>query len=773
MLELIFQGFLEWAYGLVLECWQFFSTALLDIMSMDFAYLKSHVPIVDDIMQILVAVGWALLLGNLVFQALRSMVSGLGFEGEDPKLLFARTFVFSFLLLASPQICEIGLSMTSRIIDLLQIPDAVNVTLVDESVFGAMNASWLLVIIFGFIIMFKVLKLLLEIAERYLILAMLTITAPLAFAMGGSRSTSEIFSGWCRMFGSMCLLMVTNVVFFKMLLSVLSTVPSGIDVLAWMVLILSIVKVARKADAIITRIGLNPAITGDSLGRGLPGTLTYMVVRTVASQVTKAVGKSTGGIDKGKSPGTSPGSSGGPRMGGPAGSRVGGAGATSYAKQNASQQTTNQQTSTHQGASQQSASQGAVYQSDNVQAGAQQTTTQEYTAGSTYQSGAQVRHASPKGAQDRKTSVPPGTRRSPTHVKAQTITGARAESGKPDAAGRAGAMVSAGAVDAAGAAAVSHIKTGSPVPERAATHGTPAIAQRSPAGKRASGTDITNARGTVAPASQKQMGKSMPGRQVTYRAPSAVQPGSAETPTIPSSSRMTQVSSQKVQGGTVNGTTQSVERTRITVGQTTQDAAPVSTQKSSPSVKAVSSSTPAPTGGQPMQARHADTRFTQRPAQIAPKAATAQQNPSITRQTTIHTENSQHGPAGKPTTAPAQQSVRETRSGRRGIPTGTAVPTKARQHSPARQEPRQTSASAVPTVKGTIPGLHPGSAGTAAVSHQTTQARQTAGGTNSVPAAIGQQAGKRAASTTTATFKGHVKKEEETTPSRKQRGKKK
>lgn len=141
MLELIFQGFMEWAYGLTLECWQYFSSSLLDIMSMDFAYLKTHVPVIDDIMQVLMAVGWALLIGNLVFQALKSMASGLGFEGEDPKLLFTRTFVFSFLLLASPQICDIGLSMTSKIIDLLQIPDAVNVQLVDESVFGSPDRS--------------------------------------------------------------------------------------------------------------------------------------------------------------------------------------------------------------------------------------------------------------------------------------------------------------------------------------------------------------------------------------------------------------------------------------------------------------------------------------------------------------------------------------------------------------------------------------------------------------------------------------------------------
>ena len=50
--------------------------------------------------------------------------------------------------------------MTSKIIELLQIPDAVNVTFVDESVFRAIGAAWLLVIIFGIIVMFKVFKLL-------------------------------------------------------------------------------------------------------------------------------------------------------------------------------------------------------------------------------------------------------------------------------------------------------------------------------------------------------------------------------------------------------------------------------------------------------------------------------------------------------------------------------------------------------------------------------------------------------------------------------------
>ena len=425
MLELIFQGFLEWAYGLVLECWEYFSTALLDIMSMDFAYLKSHVPVMDDIMQVLMAVGWALLIGNLVFQALKSMASGLGFEGEDPKLLFTRTFVFSFLLLASPQICGIGLSLTAKIIDLLQIPTAVHVTLVDESVFGHLAASWLLVILFGVIVMFKVFRLLLEIAERYVILAVLTMTAPLAFAMGGSRSTSDIFSGWCRMFGSMCVLMTTHVIFFKMLLSVLATVPSGLDVLPWIVLLLTIVKVARKADAIITRIGLNPAITGDSLGRMLPGALTYMIVRSATSRITRTIGRTTGNGGRGGFYGASPRGR-GPRTGGPSGGQS--AAGSFYQR-------------AWQSARQTSGQQDFSAQSRDAQTGSVHSAAQEHGAYTAAQSSSVIQQTSFNKASERKRSAMPETRRVPESMPHGSYT---SPNGIHDTAGKAAPQTESG-----------------------------------------------------------------------------------------------------------------------------------------------------------------------------------------------------------------------------------------------------------------------------------------------------------------------------------------
>ena len=405
MLELLFQGFIEWIYGLILECWEYFASVLFDLMSLDFAYLREHMPVIDTIRQIMLGVGWALLIGNLVFQATRGMAAGLGFDAEDPKLLFTRTFAFSFLLVASPQICELGLNMTSTVIELLQMPDAVDITFADEASFAGMAGAWLLVVICGIIVMFQTFKLIMEMAERYFILAVLTITSPLAFGMGGSRNTSDIFNGWCRMFGSMCLLMATNVMFVKMLLSVLSYYPSGLDVLPWMVLVVTIVKVAKKADSILARIGLNPAMTGDPLGRGFPGAMTMMVVRSMVSNAAHTLGRN------GNQPRSGSGNS---KPNAPTGPRSGGSGSASNvnAPSHANgyhHSTSAQQNSANPAFNQESISaQTVAAQTDTVQSAT------EKMAGAFPQAAPAGTGKQPNST--RKTAVPPGTRRAPGHV---------------------------------------------------------------------------------------------------------------------------------------------------------------------------------------------------------------------------------------------------------------------------------------------------------------------------------------------------------------------
>ena len=73
-------------------------------------------------------------------------------------------------------------------------------------VFVALALGLILVLILAW----NYLKLLCEAAERYVLLGVLVFTAPVAFAMGASQSTSNIFKSWCRMFAGQVFLLLMN-----------------------------------------------------------------------------------------------------------------------------------------------------------------------------------------------------------------------------------------------------------------------------------------------------------------------------------------------------------------------------------------------------------------------------------------------------------------------------------------------------------------------------------------------------------------------------------
>lgn len=307
ILEKLVKALFEWLASLWYEMVEFLLDQLMELFNVDLSYFAERVPVIGDIANIFVAVGWALLIGNLAYQAMRSMVSGVGIEAEEPARLFLRTAMFSFLLLVSRQICDIGFGLSATVMKMLQVPDAITFEPFGEETFDTLpNAGWLIVIIVNVVIQWQLIRLFFEVAERYVILCVLTYCAPLAFAMGGSKSTSDIFRGWLRMFASMCVLMVFNLVFVKLVLSALSTDPNGAAIIPWAMLVVGIVRMAKKMDGIILRIGMNPALTGDPLGTHFPGALTAMTLRSIASIVTHTAAKNTPSAGHGNTSGPPP-----------------------------------------------------------------------------------------------------------------------------------------------------------------------------------------------------------------------------------------------------------------------------------------------------------------------------------------------------------------------------------------------------------------------------------------------------------------------------------
>ena len=299
------KGLIEWIYGLIEDMADYVFGDIIDVMTMDMDYFRKAAPIVNDISEIILALGWALLLGNLVFQLLKSIMSGAGFEGEDPKLLFMRTFAFSFLLLASPQICEMCTKMTGTVVAYLNIPRSFAFSPPTSLMFSAAGGvSWLIAIIVSIILIIQLIKLFFDIGERYVITCVLTFMAPLAFAMGGSKNTGDIFKGWCRMYGSMNLMLIMNIIFLKLITNALVNVMAS-NVIIWIVFIMALTRVARKIDAHIAKIGLNPGQTSNSVGVRFPGGMTLVVVRTLASLVGKNMGGMKGGSGGGNRSGGS------------------------------------------------------------------------------------------------------------------------------------------------------------------------------------------------------------------------------------------------------------------------------------------------------------------------------------------------------------------------------------------------------------------------------------------------------------------------------------
>lgn len=289
LLEPIMKGLIEWIYEMVVGIMEYAAKELVGVMSMDMAYFEQTAPVIKDITNIILALGWGMLIANMVFQSTKAMMSGVGFESEDPKHIFCRTFVFAFLLLASKQICNLAMGITENVIELLQIPSALDFSIPDQSMFDiSSSVKWLIVIVVGFILIFQYIKLLFEIGERYVVTSVLTFFSPLAFAMGGSKNTNDIFKGWCRMYGSMMVMMIMNIVFLKLILSAMGNVTKG-SVLIWLVFVVALTRVARKIDSHIGKIGLNPAQTGDGVGSRLPGMMTMVAVRTMASTIGRNI----------------------------------------------------------------------------------------------------------------------------------------------------------------------------------------------------------------------------------------------------------------------------------------------------------------------------------------------------------------------------------------------------------------------------------------------------------------------------------------------------
>ncbi len=206
------------------------TTSVLGALGCDMTVFLRYFPAAETMYDIFVGLAIGLILLNWVWQLFRNFGAGAGIEAEDPMKLSFRSVLFIFCAYYSDSIVNIILGiggtpykwiMTSEL-PALSFADFNSVMLTIIGVVANGGVA-LITLVLVLMLAWNYLKLLFEAAERYVLLGVLVYTAPVAFAMGASQTTSNIFKSWCRMFGGQVFLLVMNAWCLRLFTSMFGT----------------------------------------------------------------------------------------------------------------------------------------------------------------------------------------------------------------------------------------------------------------------------------------------------------------------------------------------------------------------------------------------------------------------------------------------------------------------------------------------------------------------------------------------------------------------
>ena len=222
----ILDGIVEWLAEQVMHGLDLINTSVLGALGCDMAVFLRYFPAAQTMYEAFVALAIGLVLLMWVWNLFKNFGLGIGSEAEDPIKLTVRSVLFLVLVWYAGDIVDMALTIGGTPYDWILTSALPSLNFADFSsvlltIIGvcANGAVALIALILVLILAWNYLKLLCEAAERYVLLGVLVFTAPVAFAMGASQSTSDIFKSWCRMFAGQVFLLMMNAWCLKLFVS--------------------------------------------------------------------------------------------------------------------------------------------------------------------------------------------------------------------------------------------------------------------------------------------------------------------------------------------------------------------------------------------------------------------------------------------------------------------------------------------------------------------------------------------------------------------------
>lgn len=284
MLDWIFEGIVTWVSSIASELMDAVSRVFLDALGTDMDAMEGYFPFVTKAFEVMQYMAWAVLFLITVWQLFR-VFGGPITEAENPWQLLLRSALFALLVGAARPIFTMALDIArapyTALMEVSMEAEDFTFAGIEEALKNGLTTIVSTVTIVGPILILILLialgwnyfKLLLECVERYIVVGVLCYTSPLAFAMGGSKATNQVFKSWCRMVGSQLLLLVLNVWFLRAFDSSVgqfignggALASGGGSVFLWLFCALAFLKTAQKFDSYLAAMGLNVAQTGSSM----------------------------------------------------------------------------------------------------------------------------------------------------------------------------------------------------------------------------------------------------------------------------------------------------------------------------------------------------------------------------------------------------------------------------------------------------------------------------------------------------------------------------
>lgn len=282
--------------------------AMLGAVGYDISTFLTVFPFAQNAMETFTAMGLAFLMIGLVWQAFKGLGAPFGIEYENPLHIVVKAAFTWFAVVNLTQILNILTrffkialqEMNSQALNPGYDVGDIASGLFNNFVFGLLNVATggiigIVLIIFGIILGWKFIKLLIEMVERYIVYCFICLIGPIFVSTSAFKSTKNIAETWFRAFFGQSLLILLNTWSAKMFLSYMQlfmqnlngVAVSGVGFVPTIVMLFfgfAFLNFASRIDSFLRILGLNTAHTGAGMAQSMLGGVTRMVMGIKSAQ---------------------------------------------------------------------------------------------------------------------------------------------------------------------------------------------------------------------------------------------------------------------------------------------------------------------------------------------------------------------------------------------------------------------------------------------------------------------------------------------------------